>query len=1168
MKKYVLFTLIIMLAAFVLPAFAGAPTEYEIPEVGTEINGFKVTDVFYWKTYATDVVTLEHEKTGSVLYWLANDNIDRSYMMAFRTPINDNTGMPHVFEHATLGGSGKYPGANTFFEMGSKTSNTFLNAMTGQYYTMYPMASTSEEQLLKYVDYYMNGLTDPLAVENPYALMREAYRYELPDADSEITLQGVVYSEMLGALNQSRWANYNFNRMLWPNSYVTTVSGGDPDYIPDLTIEAVKAFHDKYYHPSNASMYLTGDVELPRFLELLDTEFLSKYEKTEVVIEDSNYTPLEPGSYEQTFTVPVETGTPTDKAAIIYYGMPFAISDYNDMEVLDYICHYMNDESSPLQRLMQERLPEADASMSTSWDPEGKAALVYKASSINESDKDTFKTICNEAMAQLLENGVDEEVLHGMLVSKQFQDLMGLDASSVYLGVSQNMAVYWSIFGDRDAWKKSADFENRRNDFLTVGYMNETARKYWSDLDTEVLAVTVPAPGMKEKKDAALRAKLDEMKASMTPEEVEALVEQTKAYNTFVEESNAVVMPEELNALSVETLPEEMSYKAASETSVGGIRLITSEIDSPLIRVSLRTDTSAVPFEDLFDFIEYANLLGTLGTDKYTREELPAKMAAVSSNMTMFANSTENNETHEPVYYFLTSWFALPETLEDSFELVEDILYHTDFSDYDYIRSDAASKYAQSMTHMDSNGLSFAAQAVASNYSKLAKYNYYINTEAQMDYWKKLSNYSDAEMTALIAKFNGFRDIILNKNGALLTVMGSNENIMRSAALGYSLMDKFDDTVLKSVDYAAMVPDLPLHTAIVTGGNVVYNLVAADLEAAGYSSKDGGLAVVQNVIDDKLLYPELRVKNSAYGAYSGRFTESVFGFYSYRDPKVAETFDVYASAGDFLRNLEISESELAGYITSVYGSLTKPLGPLSAALTGINDLVTGENTYEDTMKRIRDIKAFKPEDIAKYAGLADALVSETGSRVTAGTKSMIEANADLYEYVNYSLMDNDAAAADEAADELIDVIANLSADEIAEMLATMDENDLRSLVDYVMNYFTDPNTGEVDYDDVFEMVGKFLNSGWTEELMDAAEDKLEDAQPAAEETADQETDVNLWASAWDSVFGKMSEENVMNWVESMQTGAEEGYKKVLQAEEQLSNLLGGIFGAFINSPAE
>ena len=136
MKK-LLFLLIIVLA-IAFPVIAGAPTEFEIPEVGTEINGFKVVDVSAWEKYDTAVVKLEHEKTGSVLYWLANDNIDRSYTMGFRTPITNNTGMPHVFEHATLGGNEKYPGANTFFEMVSKTSNTYLNAMTGQYYTLYP----------------------------------------------------------------------------------------------------------------------------------------------------------------------------------------------------------------------------------------------------------------------------------------------------------------------------------------------------------------------------------------------------------------------------------------------------------------------------------------------------------------------------------------------------------------------------------------------------------------------------------------------------------------------------------------------------------------------------------------------------------------------------------------------------------------------------------------------------------------------------------------------------------------------------------------------------------------------------------------------------------------------------------------------------------------------
>ncbi|MBQ6508255.1 MAG: insulinase family protein [Flexilinea sp.] len=1174
MKKYLLFMIMTLIAVLALPVSAGAPTEYEIPEIGTEINGFKVSDIYYWETYATDIVKLEHEKTGSVLYWLANDNIDRSYMMAFNTPINDNTGMPHVFEHATLGGSEKYPGANTFFEMTSKTSNTFLNAMTGQYYTMYPMASTSEEQLLKYVDFYMNGLTHPLAIENPYALMREAYRYELDDADGEIELQGVVYSEMLGALSQSRWANYNFNRMLWPNSYVTTVSGGDPDYIPELTLESVKAFHDRYYHPSNATMYLTGDVDLPRFLELLDTEFLSQYDREEIVIEDSNYTPLEPGRYEQTFSVPVETGTPTDKAAIIKYGLPFEASDYIDMEVLDLVCQYMNDESSPLQRMMKERLPEADASMTTSWDPEGKVAIVFTANSIDEADKDTFKDICDEALAALLDEGVNEEVLHGMIVSKKFSDLMSLDSSTVYLNIAQTMAVYWTIFGDRDAWKLMADFESHMTDYMTVENLNETARKYWSDLDTEVIAVTVPAPGAKEEKDAALRAQLDEMKAAMTPEEVDALVEQTKAFNAFVEESNAITMPEELNALSVETLPEETSYKKASETTVNGIRVITSEIDSPLIRVNILTDTSAIPFEDLFDFIEYTSMLGVLGTDLYTREELPAKMAAVSTGMGMYNNNEEDMETRELKDYFYAGWFALPETLEDSFALVEDILYHTDFSDYDYIRADAAQNYAQNQMYMDSNGLSYAILASVSNFSKEAKLAYYTSTEAQMDYWNKLSKYTDEEMDALVAKFEGFRDIILNRNDAILVVMGNSENIIRSTALGYALIDKFDDTVREGFDYAAMIPDLPLHTAIVTGGNVVFNIAAADLEAAGYDGKDGGIGVVQKVIDDKLLYPELRVKNSAYGGYSGNYNDYTLVFYSYRDPKVAETFDVYASAGDFLRGLEISESELAGYITSVYGDLTYPMGPLSAAMVGINDLLNGEDSLETTLKMIRDIKAFKPDDIAKYADLADAMTSDTAARVTAGTKSMIEANAGLYDYINYNLLDAEAAAADEAAGELLDVIADLSAEEIAEMAANMDEDDLNALVGYVMNYFTDPNTGEVDYDDVFEMVGEFLETGWTEDMAEAAEDRLEEAgavpadEQAAEDAAEEAGEADLWASVWDSVFMGLDEENIMSWVESMQTGAEEGYEKALESSEELSNLLEGIFGAFIGTSAE
>ena len=165
-------------------------------------------------------------------------------------------------------------------------------------------------------------------------------------------------------------------------------------------------------------------------------------------------------------------------------------------------------------------------------------------------------------------------------------------------------------------------------------------------------------------------------------------------------------------------------------------------------------------------------------------------------------------------------------------------------------------------------------------------------------------------------------------------------------------------------------------------------------------------------------------------------------------------------------------------------------------------------------------------------------------------------------------MDAEAAAADEAAGEIIDVIDDLTAEDIRQMLSTMDENDLRSLVSYVMDYFTDPNTGEVDYGSVFAMVGDFMDSEWTQEEIAAAEEKLETAQTTVEEAAEKVTDADLWTSVWDSAFGKLSEENIMSWVESMQTGTEQGYEKVLQAEEGLSNLLEGIFGAFVNSPAQ
>ena len=297
------------------------------------------------------------------------------------------------------------------------------------------------------------------------------------------------------------------------------------------------------------------------------------------------------------------------------------------------------------------------------------------------------------------------------------------------------------------------------------------------------------------------------------------------------------------------------------------------------------------------------------------------------------------------------------------------------------------------------------------------------------------------------------------------------------------------------------------------------------------------------------------------------FTDYVFGYYSYRDPKVAETFDVYASSGDFLRNLEMSESELEGYITSVYGDLTAPVGPLTAALRGINDIVVGENTYDKTLKMIKDIKAFKPEDIVKYAPLADAVTSESGSRSTAGAKSMIEANAGLYDYINDNLMSGEEAAAETSADdELITAIAALSPKEIEDMAATMDEEDLRSVVSYVIDYFTDEE-GKVDEAKVFELVGAFMNDKWSDAEIAEAVEELEPDE--GETVADQET-VDGWEAVFDSFMEKLNEEDMTAWLQKVFSEPAEGDDQAdpQSAEGGLSSLLQGLFSAFVKETNE
>lgn len=225
MKRFFSLALIcVMLLCAVLPAQAESPAW----QAGDRQNGFTVTDVRAFDLIGADAITLRHDKTGALVMLLLNEDTNRVFNVTFRTVAEDNTGTPHVFEHATLSGSEKYPSKKLFFNLSYQTYNTYMNAGTYPMMTSYPVGSLSEDQLLKYADFYLDSCFRPMIQTDESIFRREAWRYSLTGADEEMTLTGTVYNEMKGAMTLESAANYNYKRTLAPGSVIGNVSGGEP----------------------------------------------------------------------------------------------------------------------------------------------------------------------------------------------------------------------------------------------------------------------------------------------------------------------------------------------------------------------------------------------------------------------------------------------------------------------------------------------------------------------------------------------------------------------------------------------------------------------------------------------------------------------------------------------------------------------------------------------------------------------------------------------------------------------------------------------------------------------------------------------------------------------------------------------------------------------------
>ena len=994
MKKILSILLVLAMLMTGLGAAMPAPEEASLPAVGETVEGFTVLEVRDFPLVGGTAILFEHERTGAQLMYIANSDTNRVFDLTFFTRAIDGTGLPHVFEHATLNGSDKYPSTALFFNLSFQTYNTFMNAMTYPLMTTYPVASLSEEQLLKYADFYTDSCLHPSILKDESIFREEAWRYRMASMEDELTIEGTVYSEMLGAMDLDNVAYLNMLQTAFPGSTIGNESGGDPAYIPDMTWDALKAYHETYYHPSNCIAYLYGDFEdYTAFLKLLDDAF-APYEKREFRFDDPDYTALSE-SVEQYFAFPMEAGAATEDRSTVYYAFvcPGLKADPQEELVLNTLTDLLLADASPLIQSLKKALPSG--SFSSYIETEGpEDAILFVAQNVDPEDADCFRETVDTVLAEVAEKGFAQDLVDGVMASLSLSIKLTSESSEVGVSLIPSMAYYYSSGADPFAYMDYVDALDSLDDWNRDGLYAEAVSEWLLESGTSALVTTYPEPGLREELDAAEAARLAELKASMSEEELQAIVD---ASNAEKEEKDASAYVAQLQAVTVSSLPEEQrEYTVSDELGEDGVRRLNAEAGVDGVgQTLLLLDAACLPQEDIHWFALYTALIGELDTAEHSREELATLTTRYLYNGQLRLSLMDSFGTDEYHPYLRAGWIAADADLAAGYELVYEILFDSRFDDYETMQGLIAQNKASLKSSINSAPYSALLYRALGSFKPLYAYYNYFNFLDYYSFLDQVEQLMESDPEAVQAKLEEIRSFFHNRANAVSAYAGSADGIEANAAAADAFLAKLDDLALEPVSYVFEQPSQS--EALIVDSSVQYNCVIGDFAEMGLDGYTADLDAVASLVTDLYLFPQLREQYGVYTPLHAFISDSGVYFISYRDPNIRETFEVYDALPDFLSGQELDQETLDGYILSSYSAYAMPEGELSGAISALY-AVLEEQPADLKLQYMRELKALTPESFASYAA-AYASLMESGLRLTAGGAAAINANADLYDAI-------------------------------------------------------------------------------------------------------------------------------------------------------------------------
>ena len=964
-----------------------------------DLAEYEILDEHRVEDVQSDGFILRHKKSGARIAILSNNDDNKVFYIGFRTPPEDETGVPHIIEHTTLCGSKKFPVKDPFIELAKGSLNTFLNAMTYPDKTVYPVASCNDQDFKNLMDVYLDAVFNPNITKYEEIFKQEGWHYELTGKDDELKINGVVYNEMKGAYSSpDEVLSSQIYRSLFPDNTYSKDSGGNPEYIPKLTYEAYLDFYHKYYHPSNSYIYLYGDMDVVERLEWLDKEYLSLYDYKKVNSEINKQPAFdEIKNVEAQYSITMDDSQ-ENKTYLSYNRVVGDTLDemlYQAFDVLDYAL--VSSPGAPVKQAL------IDAGIGDDVYGSYDAGILqpvfsFVAKNANASQADEFESIIENTLKEVVKTGINKEALLAGINSSEFKFreadfgqfpkglLFGLNCLDSWLFDDMKPFIHLECLGTFAKLRKAVDTD----------YFEKLIQEYLLD-NTHGSSVTVkPKRGLGNEREEALAKELSDYKASLSDEEIKKLIEDTEHLKKYQEEPSSDEDLRKLPMLTRADMKKNAMPFSNIEDELLDVKVVRHDIESNGIDyISFLFDAGDFAQSELGYLGFFTNALGLVSTEKYSYTDLANATNIYTGGIsTGTASHPDIKDRNNFVFKLEVKLKVLEKNLDKALELMEQMLLSSDFTDTKRLSELVAQIKARLQANLSSSGHLVAAMRSMSSFSRYALYQDELKGVAFYRSICRIEKELSESPKSVSDKLAAIARKLFARNRMLISFTGNNEAYGNAKPSLEKVIAGFDK--MSAVGNQAEVHFNTAKEAFIDASQIQYVAKTGDFICEGYEYT-GALRLLRIILSYDYLWINVRVKGGAYGCMNTFLRSGESYFVSYRDPNLSDTLDVYDRIPEYIKSFSPDERDMTKYIIGTFSALDTPMNPeakgsrsLSAYLEGI--------TYEQIQKERNEILNAQPKDIRRLADLVEAVLKKD-SICVIGNENMIKESAGLFENV-------------------------------------------------------------------------------------------------------------------------------------------------------------------------